>query len=250
MNMKAPLALFTLALSAAAPLSARAAEDGQGWDWMVAPYVWATSVSTDLQTTVPPIVGGNVETDFSGIIDKLDGAFLIHAEGQGDDFGAMADFIFLGLAHDRDRENFSTEADLDTRVLELAGVWSPGAERYKGIEILAGVRSIDVELNVGIDPAGSVLPPAIVNTKQTFTDFMVGGRYAWDLSPRWGMSVRGDASFGDTEGTWSLNAIAQYRTRNGAWAFGYRHMDVSLEPTGKKIDLVMSGPVVGYAFRF
>lgn len=141
--MKMHQTFLTLAaatcLAAVAP-AAHAAEGDEGWDWVVAPYVWATTVSTDLQTTVPPIVGGSVQTDFSGIIDKLDGAFLIHAEGQGDNFGMLADFIYLGLANDKERPIFRTESDLDTTVFELAGVWSPGAERYRGVEVIAGIR--------------------------------------------------------------------------------------------------------------
>lgn len=252
MKMHQPLMMLAAAtcLAALAP-AAHAAEGDTGWDWMVAPYVWATTVSTDLQTTVPPIIGGSTQTDFGGIIDKLDGAFLIHAEGQGDDFGVFADFIFLGLANEKDRAIFRTESDLDTTVFELGAVWSPGEERYKGIEVLAGVRSIDVELNVGIDPLNNPqLPSAIVNVNATFTDFMVGARYAWDVSERWTLSARGDLSFGDTEGTWNATAFAQYRMKRGAWAFGYRHMDVAVEPGDKKIDLVMSGPVIGYAFHF
>lgn len=252
MKTHQPMMLIAAAacLAALAP-TAHAAEDDGGWDWVVAPYVWATTVSTDLQTTVPPIVGGSVETDFGGIIDKLDGAFLIHAEGQGDDFGVLADFIYLGLANEKARPVFTTDSDLDTTVFELAGVWSPGEERYKGIEVLAGMRSIDVELNVNIDPTDNPqLPSANVNVDANFTDFMVGARYIWDVSERWNMSVRGDMSFGDTEGTWNVNAMAQYKMKRGAWAFGYRYMDVALEPGDKKIDLVMNGPVIGYAFHF
>lgn len=251
--MKMQQTLLTLAaatcLAALAP-TAHAAEGDEGWDWVVAPYMWVTTVSTDLETTVPPIVGGSVETDFSDIIDKLDGAFLIHAEGQGDDFGVMADLIYLGLANEKERPVFRTESDLDTMVIELAGIWSPGEERFRGVEVIAGMRYIDVELNVDIESVGPVLPPANVNVNASFIDAMIGARYIWDASERWDLSVRGDMSFGDTEGTWNVNAMAQYKMKRGAWAFGYRYMDVALEPGDKKIDLVMSGPVIGYAFHF
>jgi hypothetical protein len=244
-----PLVLATAMVLAATTQTADAAEGGAGWDWSVTPYVWATTVSTDLKTDVPPFPG-STESDFGSIISKLDGAFLIHVEGQGDNFGMLADFIYIGLGDDRSGSVFETQADIDARVFELAAVWSPGEQRYKGVEVLAGLRYIDVGLDVTIDPAGGLLSPAIIDAGSSYTDAMLGARYAWDASERWGMSVRGDLSFGETEGAWSAAAIAQYRMKTGAWQFGYRHMEVSLEPFDNEVDLVMSGPVIGYSFRF
>ena len=43
-------------------------------------------------------------------------------------------------------------------------------------------------------------------------DFMLGARYTWSLSERWGLTLRGDGSFGDTEGTWNTSAVAPKRT--------------------------------------
>ena len=78
------------------------AAPSNGWDWMIAPYGWAATVGTDVETRVPPS-GISVETSFDDIVDKIDGAFQIHVEGEGDDFGVFADFTYLGLASERDR---------------------------------------------------------------------------------------------------------------------------------------------------
>src|SRR5262245_61035147 len=75
---------------------AHAAEDeGKGWDWMVAPYLWASSIDADLKTSTPPSPGIS-DTVFDDVLDELDGVFQIHAEGQGDHFGVLTDFTYLG----------------------------------------------------------------------------------------------------------------------------------------------------------
>ena len=45
--------------------------------------------------------------------------------------------------------------------------------------------------------------------------------------------------------------MTQYRRSDkGAWLFGYRYLDISLKPAGQTLNLIMSGPIVGYAFTF
>src|SRR4249919_3048799 len=92
--------------------------------------------------------------------------------------------------------------------------------------------------------------PAIVDTGDTLTDFMLGVRYTFAFGRNWGLTLRGDGSWGDSDGTWNASALAQYHLQHGSWAFGYRYLDVNLKPNGNRVSINMSGPVVGYAFRF
>lgn len=252
--MKTTIQRATLASAAALCLAGTAATasaaDGEGWDWMVAPYGWAATVGTDLDTDRPPSADLSTESDFADIVDKIDGAFQIHVEGQGDQFGVFADFTYLGLADENERPRFATQSDLDTRLFEAAAVWSPGADRYRGLDVFGGLRYIDVDLTVQIDPVNPLFNTAVVDASRSYSDFMLGARYTWDLSERWGLTLRGDASFGDTEGTWNTSAVAQYRTKHGAWLFGYRYLSVELGSDENNTEITMSGPMLGYAFKF
>jgi len=223
------------------------AADGEGWDWVVAPYVWAPSISADLNTSVPPT---GTDTEFADIIDKIDGAFLMHVEGQGDRFGVFADIVYLGLGDDKDHPRYNTESDLDARLFEAAFVWSPGEGRFRGVDVFAGLRYIDVDLTVEVDPVNPIFDTATVDASRSYSDFMIGARYSWDLSERWGLTVRGDGSFGDTDGTWNAAATVLYRMKHGEWAFGYRHMDIAFEPRDNRAELILSGVIVGYGFNF
>lgn len=238
-------ALFIAGLS---PL-AHAADD-QSWEWMVAPYGWAASVGTDLQRDVPPVGGVSNDNNFDDIVDKIDGAFQIHIEGQGDHFGMFTDFTYLGLADSHDRPRFHTESDLDTRLFELAAVWSPGEGRYKGLDLFAGLRYIDVDLDVQFEPENPLFETSRFQGGDSFSDFMIGARYTWDLSDRWGVTLRGDGSFGQTEGTWNTSVVANYKMKHGAWLFGYRYLSVELQTATSNTDITMSGPMVGYGFIF
>lgn len=244
----AALASATLCLAVTA-FSAHATP-GDGWDWMVAPYGWAASIGADMDTARPPSADLSTDTSFDDVIDKVDGAFQIHIEGQGDQFGVFTDFTYLGLASGKDHPRFRTESDLDTRLFELAAVWSPGEARFRGLDLFAGLRYIDADLTVQIQPLNPLFAPATVDAARTYSDLMLGARYTWDLSDRWSLSLRGDGSFGDTEGTWNASAVAQYRMKRGAWLFGYRYLSVTLASQENDVDITMHGPMVGYGFRF
>lgn len=251
MNMilrRASLGTAALAIASFCPLAAAA--DGEGWDWIVAPYGWAASIGTDLRSDVPPVGGISTDRNFDDIIDDIDGAFEVHAEGQGDHFGVLTDFTYLGLASGTDRPRFHTESDLDSRLFELAGVWSPGADRYHGIEVLAGLRYIDVDLTVEFDPTNPIFATSSFKSGESYADFMLGARYTWKLSERWGMTLRGDGSFGDTDGTWNTSAVVNYKMTHGAWYFGYRYLSVEVGDSDHHVDITMNGPLVGYGFHF
>lgn len=240
--------ILTSALVAAtfAP-KAQAASD---WDWLVAPYLWAPSISTDLRTTTPPNGGLASDVDFSDIIDKIEGAFEIHIEGQGEQFGVLADFTYIGLGDSRNFTRFNSKSDLDSILLDAAVVWSPGAGSYAGWELFGGLRYIDIDGSLRLDPVNPAIPSTTIDFGDSYTDFLLGTRYLWKLSDRWGMALRADTSFGDTEGTWSASATASYATTHGAWLFGYRHMSVEFETGSSNTDLILSGLQVGYGFKF
>lgn len=249
-NILRHAALGTALACLASLAPAAQAADGEGWEWIVAPYGWAASIGTDLQRRTPPSGGVSTDTSFSDIVDKIDGAFQIHIEGQNEQWGMFTDFTFLGLADEHDRPRFHTESDLDTRLFELAAVWSPGEGRYRGWDLFAGLRYIDVDLTVRFVPTNPAFSPTTFDGSETYNDFMLGARYTWALSDRWGLTLRGDGSFGDTDGTWNTSAVASYRMKRGTWVFGYRYLSVELQTGDSDTDITMSGPMIGYGFIF
>ncbi len=231
------------------PFAASAAAPDGAWDWVVAPYAWSASIGTDVSTHAPP-TGASTDTAFPDVVDILDGVFEVRGEGQGDAFGAFADFTYFGLADENQRRFQRTESDIDMRLFEIAAVWSPGETRFTGFESFAGARVIDLDYTLQFLPDNPAFAPHVIDRGETFYDFMVGARYTWVFSDHWSLTLRGDGSWGDTEGTWNASVLGQYRTRHGSWALGYRYLDVDLEDAGDTLSVTLDGPVIGYAFRF
>jgi hypothetical protein len=238
-----------LTLAAITALASAPMAQASDWDWSATPYLWMPSISTDLLNDAPPVEAES-DTNFSNIIDKIDMAFMGHLEGQGDDFGAFADIIYLSLGDQKDFERFSTDSSLDASVFELAAVWSPGEQRNQGFEAIGGLRHIILDFSVDFDPVNPELPDAQVHLDQSYSDFMVGGRYTGSFNENWGYTLRADGSWGDTEGTMNLVAGIDYKTNSGAWLLGYRYMTVELGDDDTDVELTLNGPVLGYAFKW
>ncbi|AXK71774.1 hypothetical protein DWG18_05375 [Lysobacter sp. TY2-98] len=244
----AAVALVALPV-AATPFSARAGE-GDPWTFNVTPYVWLATVNADISDSGPPPASVITDNEFDDVLDKFDGALFIHAEGQGDHFGALADFSYLGLSQERERPRLRSETDFDGRLLDLAGVWSPGDDRFNGWDLFAGLRYVDTDFTVSIIPTDTTLNTRSLKTSKSYSDFLYGARYSWKAGDRWDFSVRGDGSTGSTNGTWSASAIAQYHMNVGQWVFGYRYLDLDFGEGTVDGRITLNGPVVGYGFNF
>jgi hypothetical protein len=229
--------------------AAQAAE-GDGWNWIVAPYVWGVGINTDVHTGRPPDGGFSSDIDFNDVLDDFDGAFEVHAEGQGEHWGVFTDFTYLGLAAEHDQPRFHTKSDLDARLFELAAVWNPGEGRYQGLDVFGGLRYIDLNFDLQLEPENPLFNTTRIDAGDSYSDFMLGARYTWALTDKWGLTLRGDGSWGQTEGTWNASAIANYKMTIGAWYFGYRYLSAELKTGDVDTDLTVSGPIVGYGFVF
>ena len=238
-------ALAALALAFAAPQASASGD----WEFVIAPYLWGAGISTDLENDSPPITGSS-DNDFVDLIDELDGVFQVHFEAQDEQWGMFADFAFIGLAAEEERTLFDSEADLDVRLSEFAGVWSPGEGRISGFEAFGGLRRIEVDFTADFDPVNPALPNASIDWNRDYNDFMLGARYTFPMSDRWSMTLRGDGSWGDTDGTWGASAMASYKGQRGDWLIGYRYLSGNFNNDDGDLDITLSGFQVGYGFRF
>jgi hypothetical protein len=236
-------------LVAGAPITAALAADDGGWTWVVEPYLWASSIRTNLNVDVPPIENSNTAA-FNNLISKISAAAELHAEAQTDNWGMLADLMYISVKDSHTRPEFFSKSKISGSITELAGVWSPDDTRFSGFEAFAGVRNFGTTFDFNLTPANPALPQARININKNWTDFMVGARYTADLSDRWALTFRGDGGFGDTDTNYNASAMARYRTGNGAWLFGYRYMDTKFATAGRKLDLELYGPVIAYAFVF
>lgn len=139
---------------------------------------------------------------------------------------------------------------------EIGGFFRPSGGTH-GLDLLFGARIIDLDMVLDITLPGPLMLSTTVTSSNSFTDGFAGLRYQAPFAERWSFTLRGDAGAGDSELAWNTSALLGYhvgKQRQNIILFGYRHMEIELEDSSSGLlvqtDLTMSGPIVGFAFRF
>lgn len=229
----------------AAPGTVLAAEPG--WSWFGTTYLWAADVTADFDEDAGV---GDSTTRFSEILDKTDLSFMGHLEGQGDEVGMQADLLYLALGDSGDLASASIDADVTSTIFDLAMVWSPGEVRFQGFELIAGLRYMSLDFEAEIDPVNPALADRTAGFDRSFTDALVGARYVFPLAEQWSMGLRADASFGDSEGSWSASLNVRREFGHRSLVFGYRFFNVEAKPRDQSFDLQFHGPQIAYGWRW
>jgi hypothetical protein len=225
-----------------------AADDAE---WLVAPYLWLSDVTLD-QSSGP---GGSISA--SDLLDKADFAGMIRVEAARNRWGFSLDYIFLGLSDSAVLPpmppSFNVLVDVDISIVELGGFFRPSGTD-NGVDYLFGVRNINADKTLLMTPIlGGVTQRFDSDSK--FTDVFAGARFLHRFNPNWDFALRGDLSFGDSEGTVNLLTSVGYRF-NATFALnlGYRHLAIEFEDNvdgvDETTDIELSGPFLGFLFRF
>ena len=126
------------------------------------------------------------------------------------------------------------------------------------MDILFGLRYVDVEQDLGITlpgPVGTVINRRI---KVSEVDLMIGVRLLGQLTDRLSYRLHGDYADLGTDGTLNVYAGLGYtfgQTGLFGLELGYRHLDMSLSDnlglgSTSSSDITLSGPALGLVFSF
>ena len=231
------------------------------WEWTIAPYVWGSDTSLDVTINDQATVGG--ELAFSDLLDSIDLAVQLHAEGRKGRWGTFADVTWIDISEDQTVPatgpfpgNSSVETDFTVGLYELAGFYSLGSDANR-FDLLGGARILDYEQEINLatpTPPGQTFASEI---SENYVDLFVGARYQATLGEHFSLIVRGDVATGDTEFTWNLvGMLAWHLGDTGRYNIlaGYRYLDIELEATSNnqkiETEVAMSGPALGFAFNF
>lgn len=243
--------VFGLALAGLCLPRVSQAQDTQ---WLVAPYVWLAGAELEQSSDDGSTGGGSID-----LLDKTDAAGMIRIEAIRNRWGLTLDYIFLNLSDSAVKDLppplgpgsvITGEVDLD--VVELGAVYRASG-MDEGLEILFGIRNIGADKVLLVTPA--IGPTQRFDGDDDFTDVFAGARYLHRFTYRWDLALRGDYSGGDTEGVVNLLASIGFRFNDlFALNLGYRHVILEYETTDDattdEIEITLSGPVLGFLFRF
>ena len=242
------------------------ADEAEQWEWVVAPYIWASDVELDASISGGGGIGGKVE--FRDLLDKIDVGFMGRFEGRRGRWGLYLDTIYADISDSNSRPvgpggpilgNLSSASSLNMQLWEAGGLYQLSApEAAVRIDVLAGLRYIDMDMAVKVTLPGPAMTELDISSDTSETDLMLGGRAYGEFAQHWHWTMRGDYSFGGTEGVYN-GAVAVGRTigETGRFSvdFGYRYMRIDMKGTNRlgertESETEMSGPLLGFAFTF
>jgi len=249
--MTAAIRLWILVLTLVPTLSL-----AEGVDWLIAPYGWLPDISLDQSSDSS---GGGGGISGSDLLSKTESAGMLRFEVARNRWGLTLDYIFLSLADQTMLSapppftvNVDIDADLDLDVIELGGFYRPSGE-ISGVNYLLGVRQIAVDKIILATP--SIGTSQRFETDADVTDVFLGARYIHRVGNRWDFNLRGDYSFGDSEGTLNLLGSVGFRVAGPfGLQLGYRHAVIEFEEDVNGVpettEVSLSGPYLGFVFRF
>ncbi|EED36007.1 conserved hypothetical protein [Luminiphilus syltensis NOR5-1B] len=242
-----------LLLTIALPVSV-AAED-KDWEFMIEPYVLATSIEGD--AGLGRVADVPVDVDFSTILDSLDIGAMVHLEAIRDQkWGVIVDFGFMDLSGGTTvARNGVLEADVYQGVLETF-VFRRIQSGSQYFDLYGGLRwwNNDIGVNLELGP----LQPRRVKIKEDWVDPVVGGRWHHPINEKWKLVLRGDIGGFGIESDWTAAAgVSLWRQFESlSMEFAYRGTWVDYESGIRgevgsfAYDTLTHGPMVGLAWTF
>lgn len=137
-------------------------------------------------------------------------------------------------------------------MVEFGGFYRPTGN-IEGVNYLLGVRQIGTDKVIVATPNAGV--PQEFASDTDVTDVFLGARYIHHIGDRWEFNVRGDYSFGDSEGTLNLLASVGMRVAGPfRLQLGYRHAVIEYEDDVNGVqnttEITLSGAYLGFVFCF
>jgi len=252
-QLKIAMVIGAAAFATALPATA------EEWNWSLTPYIWATDVGVNVAISDKVLVDETIP--FDDLLDDLDAAFMVRAEGWHGNFGFAIDLFSVGLADDDQRfplpggngDEIVLDTKTDMTILDIVGLYAPRGDG-DGFALRYGTRVINQrnELQAQLPARGAV--SASYDSDETLVDALLGFRFARKLGQRWSYELAADVSTGDTDLTWSLGPSFGYTFGRGnryELDVGYRHMVVDFDDaTPVDSQMSMSGVLLGLSFDF
>jgi len=247
------IAAISLVISGAGPVSAADPAPTNEWEGDLAVYLWGSSIAGQTATD------DMISVSFGDLLEDLKMAFMVSGGARKGKGVVLADLIYLDLEAKQDSTesvggnpvDVSTDVELKSAIVSLAGGYTAVQTDNQVLNLLAGVRYLDLEVNLSFDVGGT---PDSSSGSGDALDFVIGVQGRADFAKHWLFNYYLDLGTGDTEFTWQAVAGLGYRFKHLEVGFGYRYLEWSFEkgdPFAKALeDLDISGPYAGVRFLF
>jgi len=225
------------------------AQSQNSLQWALTPYLWLPTTKVDL-TLGDTSVGG--EIDFRDVIDSIDAAFMGTAEVGMGNWSGFVDLTYIDASDVSERTLVTVRAENTIHFIDAGVAWWPGGIDGP-LNVFGGIRytGFDDRYRFTGNANGNTLLDSQSNAD--YVDALIGLRYRFDLSDRWSIRTRADASFGDSEGTWLARASLAYavgQRQQNLVLVGYQFKGAEYVDDGLVQDFLFDGLTAGFAFLF
>lgn len=249
------IAASATASSASMSIDDPSSSENGASDWNVAftPYLWVAGTSGDIAI---PRGSGEVEIDksFADVLGNLNFAFMGALDIEHDRFVAVGDLMYLSVGAKaegiQDPGFFEGKVDASVLVATALAGYRIVDQGQMFVDLLAGGRvvslDVDLELEGPLQTREAGASPSDISP-------LIGARARFPLGEKWGIAFYTDVGniFGDSDVKWQVVGTVQ-RDLGKHWrvAAGYRHIAINHDAGDMKLDLSLSGPIIGFTYKF
>jgi hypothetical protein len=243
------------------PARAVGADRETGWQpgITLAPYGWLAGLDGTMGSNGSELDDGGITLPprFDVSTDELwdEIGFMFYGEWRGERWTAFVDSVWANVSQDGDVKlgtllpSSQAAVTFDGKIYQVGIGYRVLDWDRSFITVYGGGRYYDIESVV--EASGGILPRKVeASTSRSWSDAVVGGRWSQEFGERWNTTLIADYGFGNSESVWQVFGTVGYEFSWGTVRAGYRYMNLDYETTTYKINLSLSGPVLGASFNF
>ncbi|MBC2709817.1 MAG: hypothetical protein HGJ94_02015 [Desulfosarcina sp.] len=263
--------LMMIILASTGALAQQAASETGSWQFGVGIYGWFPDIAGQTAFT-PPGGSSEFEIDIDNILDNLEFTLMGTFDMRKGRWGLLTDVIYMdvGGSETGTREasiggnqipiNAAADVNLDIEswIWTLVGYYRAIEQTGMTLDVLGGMRYLDVEQSVNWNITGNVgeipVPDRTGAAKASLSNwdliFGARGRFAFGAQHAWFVPYYFDLGAGDSDFTWQGVAGLGYAFHWGEVTAVWRYLYYDLSSDKPIKDMDFSGPAVGYTFRW
>ena len=252
------------------PLLSNAETINDKWKVDVTVYAWVPAMHGDVSY---PGVAGEKSFDLSKsqVLDSVKMSFMGTFEAKKGKFGVLSDltYVNLGMSHASSHDftlgqnaipvglNADLAADTQSTLWTTAGTYNLAARGDYSIDVLGGVRLLDITptlnwqfmgntngINRALTGSGSL------NLQRWDAVAGLKGQVYLDSDQLWFLPYYVDIGTGQSKLTWQANIGAGYHFKWGSMTATWRHMSYQFNADSAIQNQTISGPVIGASWHW
>jgi hypothetical protein len=245
----AAMALFATSAQAADPVL----PDDSGWQFTVAPYIWAAGIEG--KSGLFGLPEQDVDVTFIDTLKHLNMVFSGVTEMRKGAISISTDLLYARLGANIDKPKGLLANDIDATAATFMATGLVGYSAYMSdratVDLVAGARLWSSETE--FDFNGGALDGTTASDGDTWVDPVAGVKFKFGLSDSFylaGWGLVGGFGVG-SDIMWDVMGGIGYNINEYSTVFaGYRAMHDEYENGGFKSEITQSGPIIGGTFSF